>query len=79
MNMCTHTHTHTHTNVRGRNDFKKTGAHGLWPVTLKVDPSYLVPPGPNISKYLDPRIIYFNFTEMFEPPGTKISELFGPP
>ena len=28
----THTHTqHTHTNVRGRNDFKKSGACGLWP------------------------------------------------
>ena len=47
-------------------------------VTQKVDPPYLVPPGPNISKYLDPRIIYFKLAEIFGPPGTKISELFGP-
>ena len=47
-------------------------------VTRKMDPPFLVPPGPNISKYLDPRIIYFNFTEIFGPPGTKISEIFGP-
>ena len=35
-------------------------------------------PGPNILKYLDPRIIYFNFAETFGPPGTKNSEIFRP-
>ena len=34
-------------------------------VTRKPDPPFLVSPGPNISKYLDPRIIYFNFAEIF--------------
>ena len=29
-------------------------------------------PGPNILKYLDPRIIYFNFAETFGPPEQKI-------
>ena len=47
-------------------------------VMRKVDPPYLVPPDSNISKYLGPRIIYFNFAEIFGSPGTKISE-FGPP
>ena len=28
-------------------------------------------PGPNISKYLDPRIIYFNFAGIFGPPEQK--------
>ena len=28
---------------------------------------YFSSPGPNISKYLDPRIIYFNFDEIFGP------------
>ena len=38
-----------------------------------------IPSDPNISKYLDPWIIYFNLAEIFGPPGTKISELFGLP
>ena len=38
----------------------------------------LVPSSPNISKYLDPLIIYFNFNEIFRSPGTKISDIFGP-
>ena len=58
-----------------RTDFPLTPG----PVTRKPDPPFLVPPGPNISKYLDPRIIYFNFVEIFGPPGTKISEIFEPP
>ena len=49
----------------------------LWSVTQKVHPLCLVPPGPNISKYLDPWITYFKFAEIFGP-QTKISELFGP-
>ena len=44
----------------------------------KNGPPIFGPPGPNISKYLDPRIIYFNFAEIFGSPGTKISEIFGP-
>ena len=50
----------------------------LRPVTRKQDPPFLVPPGPNISKYLDPPVIYFNFAKIFGPLGTKISEIFGP-
>ena len=37
----------------------------------KTGPPFLVPPGPNILKYLDPRIIYFNFAEIFGPPEQK--------
>ena len=46
----------------------------------KTGPPILVSPCPNISKYLDLRIIYFNFAEIFGPPGTKNSEIyiFGP-
>ena len=40
----------------------------------KTGPPIFGSPGPNISKYLDPRIAYFNFAEIFEPPRTKISE-----
>ena len=47
------------------------------PVTQKVDSHFLAPFGSNILKYLDPRIIYFNFVEIFGPPGTEISD-FGP-
>ena len=36
----------------------------------------LVPPSPNILKYLN---LPDNFAEIFGPSGTKISELFGPP
>ena len=32
-----------------------------WPVTRKPDPPFLVPPGPNISKYLDPPDNLFQF------------------
>ena len=31
------------------------------------------PPGPNVSKYLDPQIIYFKFAKIFGPPETKMS------
>ena len=37
----------------------------------KCGSPYLVPPGPNISKYLDPQIISFNFAEIFGPPELK--------
>ena len=46
---------------------------------VKTGPPFLVPTGPNISKYLDPQKIYFNSAEIFGPPGTKFSEIFGPP
>ena len=51
----------------------------------KVDPPYLVLPSPNISKYLNLRIIYFNFAEIFGPPELKFLnyldclEIFYPP
>ena len=51
----------------------------------KSGPPYLVPPGPNISKYLDPWIIYFKFAEIFGPPELKFLnyldplEIFYPP
>ena len=45
---------------------------------VKSGPPIFSSPGPNISKYLDPRIIYFNFVEIFGHPGTKISDIFGP-
>ena len=44
----------------------------------KSGPPNFSSPGPNISKYLDPRIVYFNFVEIFGPPRTKISDIFGP-
>ena len=47
-------------------------------VTRKPDPPFLVPPVQIYQNIWTPRIIYFNFAEIFGPPGTKISELFGP-
>ena len=38
---------------------------------VKSGPPCLVLSGPNISKYLDPRITYFNFAEIFGPPELK--------
>ena len=46
-------------------------------VTQKVEPIFSSF-NPKISKYLDPRIIYFNSVEVFGPPGTKVSGIFGP-
>ena len=59
--------------------FKYATTTLVGPVTRKLDPLILVLPGPNILKYLDPRIICFNFDEIFGPPGTKFSDIFGPP
>ena len=39
---------------------------------------YLVPPGPNISKYLGPQIIYFKFAEIFGPPELKFLNYLDP-
>ena len=36
-------------------------AQPKWPVTRKPDPPFLAPPGPNISKYLDPPDNIFQF------------------
>ena len=47
-------------------------------VTRKPDPPFLVPPVQIYRNIWTPRIIYFNFAEIFGPPGTKISEIFGP-
>ena len=38
---------------------------------MKSGLQFLVPPGPNLSKYLDPQIIYFNFVETFGTPEQK--------
>ena len=46
---------------------------------VKSGPPFLVPPVQIYqNNYLDSRIIYFNFVEIFGPPGTKISDIFGP-
>ena len=51
----------------------------------KSGPPYLVLPAQNISKYLNPRIIYFDFAEIFGPPELKFLnyldclEIFYPP
>ena len=42
----------------------------------KTGPLFLVLPGLNISKYLDPPD---NIFEIFGPPGTKFSDIFGLP
>ena len=43
-----------------------------WSVTRKPDPPFLVPPGPNISRYLDPSeqkfLKYLDLLEIFYPP-----------
>ena len=44
----------------------------------KVNPLYLVPPGPNISKYLAPQIIYFKLAEIFGPPELKFLNYLDP-
>ena len=50
-----------------------------------MDPPYLVPPGPNILKYLDPPDNLFQLAEIFGPPELKILnyldtfEIFYPP
>ena len=41
------------------------------PVTRKVDPHFLFPPGPNISKYLDPWDSLFQFRWNFWTPRNK--------
>ena len=49
----------------------------VWPVTRNRTPHFWFP----VQIYRNiwtPRIIYFNFAEIFGPPGTKISEIFGP-
>ena len=45
---------------------------------MKSGPPFLVPLNPNMLKYLEPQIIYFNLVEIFGLHGTKISDIFGP-
>ena len=44
----------------------------------KWTPHFWFPPVQMYRNIWTPRIIYFNFTEIFGPPGTKVSEIFGP-
>ena len=57
----------------------------FWPVTRKPDPPFLVPPAQIYRNIWTPRIIYFNFAEIFGPPEQKflkyldLLEIFYPP
>ena len=42
-------------------DITRETSSVVLPVTRKPDPPFLVPPGPNISKYLDPPDYLFQF------------------
>ena len=58
-----------------------------WPVTKNLIPPDLVPPGPNISKYLDPpELIFQKYIEIYGPPLKEMVpprynyfEIYGPP
>ena len=41
-------------------------------------PPFLVPPVQICRNIWNPQIVYFNFVEIFGPPGTKFSDIFGP-
>ena len=50
----------------------------VWPVTQKVDPPFLVSPVQIYRNIWTPRIVYFNFVEIFEPPEQKFLIYLGP-
>ena len=75
-----HGHTMLLRTVRNAEAIRESGGMLLWrilwlilrlfrPVTKKMDPPEIVPPGPNTSKYLDPPVqLLQSSAEVFGPP-----------